>query len=69
MLTSIYVVDYILHALESAKPVYDRIFATEPLWINPDMAPVFSAVTLKQRRPRCADGVCASQQMSLRHMR
>ena len=39
MLTSIYVVDYILHDLESAKPVYDRIFATEPLWINPDMAP------------------------------
>lgn len=39
MLTNIYVVDYIVRDLEAAKDNFDRIFATDPLCFNPEMAP------------------------------
>ena len=39
MLTSLYVIDYLVKDLNEAKPVYDKIFLTEPLMFNPEMAP------------------------------
>lgn len=39
MLTNIYVIDYVLKDLDSAKSRLDGIFGTEPLWIHPDMTP------------------------------
>ena len=39
MIKNTYVVDYIVTDIEKAKVFYDRIFGTEPLWINPNMAP------------------------------
>lgn len=39
LLTNIYVIDYVVKGLDSAKDRLDRIFGTEPLWIHPDMAP------------------------------
>lgn len=39
MLTDIYVIDYVLKDLEGAKDRLDRIFGTEPLWLDPEMVP------------------------------